>query len=190
MNITSILTLLGIFAGPVIALVSTSWFHRNNTRRASRITASYLAQHLDEFAYECAEVISDNELYSNSNGAAGSQTTAVPPLEKWPEAVDLGLVEPAVLSRVMSLRLKRTLSERRVKYWWDVAGDPSLMPEETGEQCGVLGSEALELARILRSGAGLPDPNYGQFHWDVSEILSEQKDGASRLKAEENEDLK
>lgn len=178
MIITNTITLPGIFAGPIIALLSSMYFRRVDDKRDVRKTCAYLAQHLDEFAYECAENISDNELFSDSRGAAGAQTMGVPLLKDWPESTDLRLVEPEILSRLLALKLKRSLSDRRVRFWWDVTGDQDLLPVETGQQCGVLGSEALELATALRRYAHLPEPKYAKFHWDISEVLNSQRERA------------
>ena len=164
MSTSAVFTLLGIFAGPVVAFLASYFFRRRDDGREIRKNAAYIAQSLDVFAYECVERISDNDTHIRSKGAMGELAHFVPKLEEFPEEVDMRLLSADAISKLSTLSLKGKLANRKIS--WDLAfvheGTMDEI-EETNMQCGVLGYEAFTLAKIVRHNAKLPSPNYEQF---------------------------
>ena len=186
-SIGPILPLLGVIIGSLISFTATWYFTKRTDSRAIRQTAAQLAQYLDAFAHSCAGVISDNDTYSQSDGHAGAKRVSLPLLGAFPNETDLGLVEPIALSRLLSLKLKWQLASDKIQFWWDVVGDPECMPTETDQQCGVLGIEALEIAKMLRKSAQLPKPLYAEFYWDFSKTLHRERECAIKRINEDKE---
>ena len=174
-SIGPILPLISVLIGSIIAFTTTRYFSKKTDDRAIRQTAAQLAQHLDVFSNNCSKVISENELFYASSGAAGTLSYRIPSLPPLPENVDLQLVEAVALSRLLSLGLKRKLASEALDFNYSMEVGPDPDPDETNQQCGILGMEAVEIAEMMRSGAKLPEPNYGKYHYDFSTKLRAQK---------------
>jgi hypothetical protein len=177
-SIQPFLPLFGVLIGSFISLFGTWHFNRKSDNRAVRQTAAQLAQYLDQFTNDCSNVVTENMLVKESRGAAGNLIYQIPKLIGYPKEVDLQLVEPVTLSRLLALNLKRQLASDLVEFNHGMDGDPTTHPVHTNQQCGVLGIEAFEIAKALRKNAKLPNPDYEKFHWNISIGLAEQREKA------------
>lgn len=172
------LPFFGALIGAAIPFVTTMIVAKRKDEKDRRRTCAILAQQLDVFANECSNVIADNNVFNTSDGHAGRGSSKIPLIAEINEAASLGLVEPEHLSRLLSLRLKRDMAAQKISFYFDVLGPDSDLGKEADQQCGILGTEALCIARQLRSSAQLPDPNYKKYHWDISAGLKEQRNKA------------
>jgi len=147
------------------------------TIRDARYLAMRVAVTLDRFAIECANSIGDNELFSGSQGHAGTVHGRLPPLEEYPTDADWKALDPSLSARALSLRNDLRLSEGIIKFWWEIEpGDQGILMTTCDGQAGTCGYRAWQLAADMRRHYGLPEFDPKPTSWDVVTVLKEQYD--------------
>ena len=169
----------GLLAG--IATQSFGWIiDRWKLNRLKETEAAYLAARLavacENFAILCAEQIADNDMYKQSEGHAGKPHGKLPLLGEFPPQENWTTLDPALLSRSLSLPNELLLGERMISFWSDVDPDPSLLRSACNTQAGTCGYRAWKLAEDLRARYRLPEFVPRDFSWDTIKVLKEQHD--------------
>jgi hypothetical protein len=176
---------LALSTGIVTAVLSQLLGWVIDYRKEQRTThrdASYLALRLavimESYATDCAEAISDNDLFDSSEGHAGKQHAVLPKLAEYPPEIEWRSVDASLASRILSFRSEIVLADRSVAFWWEVG------PENAGTECdsqtGKCGYRAWRLASDLRTRYSLPPLNISEHSWDPTKTLQEMHDRAIR----------
>ena len=169
----------GLVAG--IATQSFGWIiDRWKSNRLAETQATYLAVRLavafESFAIRCAEKISDNDMFRQSEGHAGRPHGTLPNLEEFPADVSWTTLDPALLSRSLSIPNELLLGERMIAFWSDVDPDPSLTRSACDAQAATCGYRAWKLAENLRTRYKLPEFVPKDFSWDTIRGLKKRHD--------------
>ncbi len=149
--------LIGASASPFGAWLVSYWTAKREAQsrtRDARYFAVRVAVLLEQFAIECADYVSDQELYKDSVGYAGRQHCELPQLPVYPDEADWKALDPNLLARALSLRNELTLSGKTIAFWGHV--DRDCIPGECEQQCGRCGYMAWQLAADMRHHYGLP----------------------------------
>ena len=172
---------LGTGLVAAVATQGIAWLvDRSKSNRAAEAEATYLAARLvvafEHFAIECAEQIADNDMFRQSEGHAGRSHGTLPELSEFPLEANWTTLEPALLSRSLSLPNEILLGNSMIAFWSDVDPDPSLVRSACDAQAGTSGYRSWRLAEDLRSRYGLPDFVPKDFSWDVIKALKKHHD--------------
>ncbi|SRR6266851_6809190 len=183
LSISDILT-LAFSTGVITALLNNllGWLRdwkkdHTSTKRDPRYSAMRIAVILEKFAIECANVISDNDLYKKAEGHAGAAHGTLPPLREFPADTDWKALDPALSARTLSLPNELSLADGTIKFWWDIEpGDQGILLHACDLQAGKCGYIAWQLAADMRRGYGLPAFNPEHTAWDVVKTIKDQHD--------------
>jgi hypothetical protein len=175
MEITAILT-LAFSTGLLTAVFNQSigwWREAQHERRAAMRAAGYLAIRiavmLERFAIDCAEHISTQDMYRQSEGHAGASHSTLPDLPPYPDEADWKALEPELLVRVLTLRNELPLGDRAIAFWEQI--DRECIPRACDLQCGKCGYMAWVLASDLRRHYHLGAFDPKQTSWDIVKTL-------------------
>lgn len=174
---------LALSAGLVTAIANNFLVWLRDSRKDSKISsreATYssirISVILDEFAIKCAEIISDNDMYSRSGGHAGAPHGKLPSLAEYPGDIDWKSLDPTLTARVLSIPNELSLSEGTIKFWEDV--DRETVSTACDDQAGKCGYRAWKLAEDIRRRYKLPAFDPKQTAWDVRGLLEVHHDTA------------
>jgi hypothetical protein len=160
--------------------------HRAALKRDARYVAQRVAIILEKFAVDCADVIIDNDIHSESGGHAGKRHLGLPALGLLPADADWKALPPNLVDRVLSMPNELALATKAILFWWNVVGDEECMETETDQRAGTCGLRAWLLASELRKQYKIPASSLTEVGWDFVAELRTQ-DEAARKKAESNE---
>ncbi len=172
-----VLPLVGVIIGALLTFLTQSFFHWRTRRRERKKTLAILAQTLDLFAEECGDAVERAELYHSSGGHAGNSTSNIPDLSEPKDSIELSGLPSKLLSEYLAMQIKVILARRRIGFWWQI-GERDAAPEEAYEQAGLLGFDAIQLARRMRKAAGLPEPDYATYYYDIEKALADPRNRA------------
>jgi hypothetical protein len=159
--------------------------HRATLKRDARYIAHRVAIILEKFAVDCADVILDNDLHSQSEGHAGKRHLSLPTLGSLPADADWKALPPRLVDRVLSMPNELALADGAILFWWDVVGDEDCMQTETDQRAGACGLRAWLLATDLRKQYKIPASSLPEIGWNFVDTLRE-KDEAARKTAARN----
>lgn len=154
-----------------------------STTRDARYLAIRLAVLLEQFAITCADYISDNDLFRQSDGNAGAPHGSVPELPAYPDEPDWKALAPNLLARALTLRNEVSMADGAVAFWADI-GERESIPGECDDQCGKIGYVAWSLARDMRGQYRLGEFDPSKRSWDVVELLKTRHDAAHKRRQE------
>ena len=138
------------------------------TTRDARYSAIKIAVILEQFAIECANIISDNQLHNSSEGYAGIAHGTLPTFADYPADMDWKAIDPALAARALSLPNELSLSEGIIKFWWEIEpGDKGILLTACDRQAGKCGFRAWQVAADMRRRYGFPEFSPEQTTWDV-----------------------
>jgi hypothetical protein len=162
----------------LLACIKDYFVHRKTLKRDAMYLAARLVVVLEKFAVDCANTISDNDLYSSSGGSAGTQRFSLPTLGAFPSDADWKAIAPNLVDRVMSMPNELSLVDHKILFWWEVLADRDCMQTETNDQSGEFGFYAWELALDLRKECNLPEAGLLARSWDFVALLKKQRKSA------------
>lgn len=149
---------------------------RANIRKDARYLSQRLAIIFEKFSVDCANVITDHELVSSSDGTAGKWHSTLPTLGSFPTESDWKAIDPDLMDRAMSMPNEIELANQAISFWWDVVGDEDCMETETDDQAGLYGLKAWLLASELRTRHRIPASTLHTAKWDFVATLKKQYD--------------
>lgn len=120
-------------------------------------TSAILAHHLDKFALELSNTIGQN------GDDDSDPTSEIPKFPSLPADINLSLIPPDILTRILALQMNQALGEGAISYWFRDQ-DPDSAFLTASERCGYLGYEACQLSTLLRKHSKLPHPVYGESY--------------------------
>jgi hypothetical protein len=171
----------GVFTAIVNNLLA-EWRDRRKEKRTSARDAVDLAMRvadiLERFAIECEDIISHNELHTESEGYAGTPHRKLPTLGEYPTDADWKALDPALSSRARSLPNELRVSEGIIKFCWELEpGDQGILLNTCNGQAGKCGYRAWQLAVEMRRRYGLlAESEPEQTAWDFVKVLKENYD--------------
>lgn len=187
LNTSDLLKLIlgtGLFSALVSQVIG--WFidwqkDKKTNSRMAQYSALRIAVDMESFAINCAKAISDNDLFIQFSGHAGTQHSKIPTLVKYPDDVDWRSMDASLCARILSFRNEIELSQELVDSWYEF--DYECIPSSCSEQIAICGYRSWALASDLRSFYKLPSFHPEQLSWDVEAILKNPYDKAmTRLK--------
>jgi hypothetical protein len=151
-----------------------SWMEYRKSKQSARFDALATAVALEGYAITCADMISDHNTATTSEGAAGSLLGSVPALPQL--SVVVGFLRPqkvSIANRIMVFPQEVRQADQSVAFWWDVVGDSDAMHQEAKIQVAKMGLQSLDLARDIREAFKLPRRNliFGQYN--IHQLLNE-----------------
>lgn len=139
-----------------------------------RHLALQLATLLERFAIDCADAISDIELWQDSNGAAGRSDASLPEFPALPGDASWHLLRGNLASRVASLPNERLLAAQAIATSWLLDGDED--GKYVAQRSGWCGYRAWLLAEDIRATHEQPRADRWVITWDVAGTLRKQHD--------------
>ncbi len=172
---------LGTGVVTAIANQGIAWFREvrkesGTTTRDARYLALRIAVMLEQFSISCADAISENDMYQQSEGYAGRPHGKLPSLSEYPTDADWRSLDPSLAAQIISFRNELLLSDQTIEFWWDV--DRETVRGACDEQAGKSGYRAWLIASQLRGRYRLPSFDPRSFAWDVVATLKEHHDRA------------
>jgi hypothetical protein len=164
-----------VTAGVVTWLLSTAFAVGRESldkRKNSRYHALRVALALEHFAMDCARAISDYADWDASQGSVGSPLPKLPELALG-EEVDWKTLHTALVEQILSLPNQVKHANGSIDFMWQVTS-PDDDVTEGPEQAGLLGYQAVTLAKRLRGRYKLPPAPQKMNRWDYVDVLRER----------------
>jgi hypothetical protein len=168
---------LAVSAGTITALFNITltrlldWARiRAGDRKKSRYSSLLISTALERFAIECSILISDNNIYRQSDGHAGQVSGRLPNLADHPGSVDWTLLPIELVSREADLRHSIMIANEEMAFLISVADDDQIITD-CNEKAANLGLNAWVLGRDFRRRHKLPKPNLGEYEASLLRLL-------------------
>jgi hypothetical protein len=145
-------------------------------QRDARYLAQRLVAILERFSIDCAELISENDLYWQSKGALGRVQPNLPVLSEFPADADWKALDAALAERVFAFPNELALADRMVSFAYEVNGEPHEASTEASRQAGKFGYRAWDIAIALRAKNTLPASGLVDITWDFVGTLKAKHD--------------
>jgi hypothetical protein len=145
--------------------------HRPNLKREARYLAQRIAVVLEKYAADCANSISEKQLYDESGGNAGRPQLTLPGIELLPDGAEWKTIDSDLMDRVLSMPNELALANQAIMFWWNEVDDPDRMRMEGEDQVRECGLRAWSLASELRERCGIPKSTLPVRHWDFVATL-------------------
>ena len=163
------------------------WKESATIRRDVVYLAARVAVILEEFAIECAEIISDNELYKQSDEIAGTWRSKLPILREYPADADWKALTPSLMMRALSFRNELPVAATYIRFWADVEPDPDTIAGACDAQAGKCGHRAWHIAAQLRRDHNLSEFDPKEVIWDILKVLKKHHDAEMKRIKDHNE---
>lgn len=169
----------GVLFGNTFVLVKEWWVKRNKTNQDMAYLAIIVASHLDRFATECFDVcVDEGTQYGQPAGQDGHYQTTTPspvfrPLEL---DVDWWQLPKDLMYSILRIPDQQDKLHGKLRGIQDFSYDPPDHPEYFWTRrrgYAVLGLQASDVAKKLRSHAGLPADEPLPGEWDRDKGMSE-----------------
>ncbi|CAG9258541.1 hypothetical protein PUN4_320020 [Paraburkholderia unamae] len=146
----------------------------NKTARGLKYLALQIAFQLEHFAAECASSFQDAGNYENSNGDMGRMLEALPELSAYPQDGDYAAFDTALLTQVLSFRLKVDSANSSVIFEYNANGEDSAH-DACMAVCLKMGVDASKLSDKVREAYKLAPFELEKTLWDYREYLEQQR---------------
>jgi len=167
----AILTVLGSGVAAALVNFSLAWFRARHERKVSvRYLALKISCALEEYAYECADAVTDHDTAMSSGGAIGSTVGKVLDLAELPQHSHIEHLDVKLLHEALEFPIRIKIANGEANFTFDVSDfeDASnLAARRTGE----IGADALRLADRFRKKYRLPIRRLMFNDYDVRRIL-------------------
>jgi hypothetical protein len=150
--------------------------------KAARQVALRVAVHLEAFALQCADLVSDCELHDSSGGHAGKQHTAFPELSPYPE-LDWKALDISLQARALAFPVEVVSAQQSIEFLWQVAGVEDVA-DECAERAANYGLRAWALAGDLRSHYGFPEFDVTATGLDPIKFMTQRRDALVKRRSE------
>ncbi|MCG2663366.1 hypothetical protein [Brevundimonas sp.] len=181
----------GVVVGSLIKLVydEIQWRRQRSQRRddQKRIeddrdrvrahAALEVALALEDYALDCADVLSDNiaDQYD--------QSFPVREMKPWPEAIDWRALEPQKLDRIRQLTVRsRIVRLRAINAVSEEGHIPGEAPGIWAEAAGEIGLDAWRTAEQVRTDHGLPPFTFSEGQWNFPETMQAHIDRMTKIR--------
>lgn len=154
---------------------------RNTQERDGRYLAIRIAVALEQFTFECAERVAENENDDSPDSPMYRRHTAFPKIAEFPTDADWKALPPKLLNDCLSFRSSISFSERNISFIFDVS-DAEDAASEFSIHARKHGIRAWELAAELRRAFQLPLADPAPVHWNFVEFLRNSADELRALK--------
>lgn len=176
--ISAVAGISGVLFGNTFVLVKEWWAKRNKVNQDTTYLGIIVVSHLDRFATDCFDVcLDDGTLYGQPAGQDGHyQTTTTPPVFRPLELdVDWKLLPKGLMYSILRIPDQQDQIQGTLRGIQDFNYDPPDHPEffwARRRGYAVLGLQASDIAKKLRSHAGLPadGPLPGEWNRDQNMI--------------------
>ncbi|WP_395675802.1 hypothetical protein [Inquilinus sp.] len=143
---------------------------RLSANQRVRLLAVKLTIIFEKFAMDCASSISDNQLYNESDHAAGKENHRLPKMDELPSSEDWHSLKPELTARILFFPNEISNSNSSLDFLEDVEG-PYDIPQACSIRCGLRGYRAWLIAGDLRRIYKLPPFDNSAVFWDFAEVL-------------------
>ena len=174
----------GVFVGVFSALVTKGmdWLmqrsqFKTETEKNARYLAARIAVTLEQFALKCADWIADNEAYSDTRGSVGQLRLTLPLLAEFPSDAHWTAVDPALVSRSLSMSNELMLAKATIDFAKGIADpeDHFYVCNAFDRQAGKCGYRAWQLAKDLRRKYALGEFSPKEFSWNSERLLNSKR---------------
>jgi len=166
---TVIAAFLGAFAAPFVNSFLNGRREKQSRGREAKYLAIGVAVILEEFSSHCAEYVSDQDIYSKSEGSFGTAHGTLPDLKPYPEGANWKVFDLNLLGRVLSFPNELKYSQRLISWFGENCDYPAT--QECYRECGRCGYVAWKLAKDIRQEYGFPAIDETYTRADISSIL-------------------
>lgn len=130
--------------------------HWRKKGRDAGYLAIRIATALEAYADDCLTIIGEFDIYRQSGGAGGSQSTSLPNAPNFPEDTEGWRSLPTELvADVLSFPNHIRAGQDRISFDWANAGEMAAW-DDCEDECARLGDRAWKLAVRLRTKYGFP----------------------------------
>jgi hypothetical protein len=146
---------------------------RKATNRGASYTALRLSIIMESFALACANSISQQALYHDSGGSAGSLYGKLPMLGDFPVDAEWKALNQALAARALALPIEISGANDGIASFTEMVG-PDDNAQFFGEQSSKVGLRAWKLALDMRKEYRLPALDLNEFGWEPIKILNDE----------------
>lgn len=145
------------FATALVQIVVPVIRDNRAARRRGAFHALQVALYLEHYARQASDIVSDDEMLSDSSGHAGEKAESMPKLGTMPDDADGWRALPqGLMERAMSFPQRVGDSSREIMFMWTVDG-PEELSSTISRECVDRGLDALDLAARLRDHYRFPE---------------------------------
>ncbi len=151
---------------------------RRRRRESVRHLAVRLSLLFEAYALSCLHSLSDDAIYSNSEGHAGQPLGGIPALTELPSSDAYQLLSVEDLHDVMEFPQRVLAGQNAADFWWDTVGDQECQHNAVRKGTLKLARRAEQIASRLRRSHGLGARlvELGDRERALAEVLSENGD--------------
>lgn len=162
-------------AAQVAILAKDHWLQS----REGKFSSLYAALFFEQYAADCSYVLGEKDSFISSEGHAGTDSGALPPLPEFPEEIDWRRVGIRLTEDAFAFRVARDSAQSMINYLYEFdppdGGDFEMQVETAAK-----GIMALDLARRIRDTARLRPAQIPNREYTPERYLRER---SARLQA-------
>jgi hypothetical protein len=143
---------------------------RSTQEREGRYLAIRIAVALEQFTFECADRVAENENNDSPDGHLYKRYAAFPKIAEFPTDADWKALSPSLLNDCLVFRASIAIPERSISFIFDVA-DAEDAASEFNVHARKYAVRAWELAAELRRTYQLPAADPAPIRWNFVDFL-------------------